>query len=207
MNALKLVPTEKHALKVENLEIPVSYAEEIVNTLRDFLTDLNFSDERIDSLECRSRDGFSAYSHNKGGLEAIAFQDAYNAHSSGTGFTNADATLEQYYKYDLERWLEENKHPSSDSMNESDWESFDEYRMSDQEATVLYSCDLMLTSETELNIRICVCVKDAPYHRKFDDKLEFDIKFKSIAGLKQKLSRLLKNRDVLCFKQNVTEAY
>ena len=94
-----------------------------------------------------------------------------------------------------------------DYDNDDMRERFDEYRRSDDDATVLFGLDMMLLSDTELNLRFTVCAKDSPYHRKFDDLISIDISFKSIAGLKQKLARVLKRQDVKTFSSNLNEAY
>jgi hypothetical protein len=203
MNALK-----QHPLKIEALDINKDRADQIEVIMHDFFTDLGFRTERIDSLECRSRDGFSPFSHNKGGLEAIAFRDQYMASMEGTGFENADKTLDKYEEYDRETFLTEVlKVDKSHEMNESEWEEYDEYRRNDEQSTVLFSTDLMLTSESSLNVRMCVCVKDAPYHRQYDDKIEVDVEFKTLKSLKSQLNKLLKRDDVKCFSDNLTDAY
>lgn len=196
-----------HALKIESLNITESKADLLKEVLEQFLTDLGYSNDRISNLECRSRDGFAPYSHNFGGLEAICFQDQYMARMNGMPFPNAEATLEKYYEYDFKYWLEQNDKPEDYEMTDSDWDNFDEYQMNDSEATCLYSVDLMLTSETSLNVRICVCVKDAPYHRQYDDLITFDIEFKTASGLKRKLDALLKNEQVKDFKKLVREGF
>jgi hypothetical protein len=192
-----------HALRLERLNLDQNTADQITNALHVFLTDLGFSTDRISELECRSRDGFIPYTHNNGGLEAVAFTDQYIAHVMGTGFDNADATLEKYYHYDLEYFKQDNGLHEDHELTEKELEAFDEYRQNNSEATVLFSCDLMLTSETDLNIRLCVCVKDAPYHRQYDDLIDIDIEFNSASELKAKLNEVLKRQDVKCFGDNL----
>ncbi len=204
---LKMPPMKAHAIKIEDLEMGRSYADAIVEELTDFALELGYSKDRLDELDCRSRDGFSPYSHNKGGIGAIAYVDQYNAECEGTGFDNCDATLKKYADYDLESFLEKEGVTEMDYDNDDMRERFDEYRRSDDDATVLFGLDMMLLSDTELNLRFTVCAKDSPYHRKFDDLISIDISFKSIAGLKQKLARVLKRQDVKTFSSNLNEAY
>lgn len=198
----------KHAIKIEDLSIDQKYADAIVEVLRDFLTDLGYSKDRINELESRRRDGFIPFSHNKGGLEAVAFVDQESVRGmGGTGFKNADATIEKYFEFDVEHFESEVFKARSETWTEEQRDKFYESRHEDDQATVLFSADLMLNSETELNVRLCVCVKDAPYHRQYDDKLEFDLEFESLAGLKRKLKALLNKADVKQFARNLMDAY
>lgn len=202
-----------HALKTERINVEIGVADGIQECIHEFLTELGYSNDRISELECRSRDGFIPHSHNLGGLEAIAFTDQFMASIEGTGFDKADETLERYRKMDVEYFLADRPtYPKDESKWTDDQrEKFDEYRQNDSEATVLFSVDCMLTGLERgvftLNIRMCVCVKDAPYHRQFDDKLEFDITFKHCKSLGEKLKKLLRNKDVKTFAGNLREAY
>jgi hypothetical protein len=202
--------SEIHALKIESLDIEVTVADQIESVLHNFLTDLGYSTDRIDPLECRSRDGFSPFSHNKGGLEAIAFKDQYYCQIEGTGFENADNTLNKYYDFDLENFERDTDLdlPSNrDDWTEDHWTAFDEYRQEDYQATVLFGCDLMLTGESELNIRLTICVKDAPYHRQYDDLIEVDLEFTSVKDLESQLESLIKRTDVTRFSHCLNETY
>jgi len=203
----------KHALKIESVDINEKIADGIVEALKDFASSLKFRNERIEDLECRSRDGFSPYSHNKGGISCAAFRDQYSCQFETTGFKNADKTIEKYRKYNVEHFLNDNPAIPKD---ESEWsdeqrEKFDEYQMNDSESTVLYSLDAMYhgieRGVHSLNLRICVCVKDAPYHREYDDLISIDVRFKTVKSLENKLNKLLKRVDLKCFKQNLMEAY
>jgi hypothetical protein len=197
----------KHALKIEELEIKQTKADKIVEVLKDFLTDnLNFNSERVSELECRSRDGFIPFSHNKGGLEAVAFMDQMYAEQWVSAFKNASKTLEKYYKYNVELFCKERGITKLDYDDNDLIEAFDNWR-ENSESTVLFSADLMLTSESELNIRLCVCVKDAPYHRQYDDLIEFNVKFKNITELRTKLKAITKKRLVACFAQSAREGF
>ena len=205
--------TTQHALKIEAVEIKESFADEIVATLKSFASDLGYSKDRISQLECRRRDGFIPHSHNLGGIECVAFRDQYTAQINGTGFENADKTLDKYRQYNVEYFLADNE---SVPKNESDWstaqqDQFDEYCQNDTESDVLYSLDIMYTGVERgihtVNVRACVCVKDAPYHRQYDDLIETEITFKTISGLETKLNKLLKQSEFKCFSRNLQEAY
>ena len=198
----------KHAIKIEDMNIKESYADGIEAEIQAFLEKLNYSHERIEPLECRSYDGFSAYSHNKGGLGGIAFQSQDNAEIEGTGFENADNTLDKYFNYDRETFAENNKLGDDfDKWSEEYQEQFHDYRSEDSESTVLFSCDVMLNSDHELNIRACVCVKDTPYHKQYNDIISIDITFDFIEELNKKLNDALKDNNIKRFACNVSEAY
>ena len=198
---------KQHALKIENLNLKMRSADAIVKTLNSFLEDLNFSAGRISQLECRSRDGFIAYSHNYGGLEGVAFMDQQNAEQWLSAFPNASATLEKYAQYDLEVFCEERGLDPKTELTEEQSEAFYKWNSNDTESTVMFGCDLMLTSENSLNVRITVNVKDAPYHRQYDDLITFDVKFKTVRELQQKLKKILKMKKVSSFARAVREGY
>lgn len=199
-----------HALKLEELEINEERADAIVNVLRDFLTEgLDFSESRITVLESRRRDGFIPHGHNKGGLEAVAFMAQWNAEQWINGFKNASTTLEKYTRFALDLFaLDMNlKVENYAEWTEEQREGFYEYQENDTESTVCFSADLMLTGENELNVRLCVCVKDSPYHRQYDDLMEYNIKFKTAAELRAKLKKLGTKPEVRRFARAVREAY
>jgi hypothetical protein len=184
-----------HAFKIEDMpELSTSEADSLEQMLRDFLIEgLGFSRDRIDRLECRSRDGFMPYSHNKGGLEAISYLDNRHAEYALSGiFENAHKTLDEFYKYNLEAFKEARKIPADAELTDDQLDDFDNYRAEDSESTTLIGADLMLTGPNELNIRLTVSVKDAPYHRKYDDLKSIDIEFSSIFELVTQLDKLLK---------------
>lgn len=203
----------KHALKIENLSIREATADNITNVMRNFALDLGYSSDRIENLECRSRDGFIPHSHNMGGIECVAFRDQHTTQFEGTGFENADKTLEKYHNLDLDYFCEEDAFKDlkiskdQSAWTEDIWEKFAEYCREDDQSSVLFSCDIMLTGRNSLNIRMCVCVKDSPYHRQYDDKIEIDINFKSVRDLETKLTKLLDREDVKLFSSNLLEAY
>lgn len=200
-----VLKSKPHALKLESLDISRNYADEIKTELNNFLSNLGYSKDHIEALNCRACDGFIPYSHNKGGLRGNAFRDQYNACES-TGFENTDKILIKYYNYDLESFLKDQGLSELDYDNEELLEDFDSYRMSDN-PTISYTVDCMVTSETTLAVNCYVDAKDTPYHRTYDDKFEIEITFKSIAGLKQKLKRLENKAFFKCLRQNLREVW
>jgi len=203
-----------HALKVERLPFTEREADKIIEILRDFATSIGYQQDRIDSLDCRRRDGFIPFSHNHGGLECVSFTSQYHLQFEGTGFENADKTLEKYREYDKGYFVESNPEVPKDEAKwtESHYEMFDEYRQNDDEATVLFSLDIMHQGIDDdgtqcINLRFCVCVQDAPYHRQFDDKIDIDIEFKTLAELKARLDKVLKQNDIGMFIDLVEDAF
>lgn len=192
-----------HALKLEELDLKINKANKIVAVLNEFLTDLEFDQERIESIECRRRDGFIPYSHNKGGLQASSYIDQIRAEIEKTGFKNTDKTLDKYYENDLKSYLTDN---NLTELTEDHYESFDEYRSSGED-TVLFSAQLVLNDDNNLTIFLDVSAKDSPYHRQYDDRLEFKVNFKTVKDLENQLAEILLDENVLTFKANVSEAW
>lgn len=200
----------KHALLIENLEIDTTKADAIVEALKEFAENVGYSSDRISELECRSRDGFIPYSHNYGGIECVAFAFPYSLPNGCTGFPKADATIEKYSQMNKDHYSEQI------GVNENDWtdkqrEEFFEYEYSDDQASILYSLDIMHTGLEagihSINLRFCVCVKDMPYHRKYDDLIDIDISFKTLNGLKGKLAKIAKRKDIKQFSKCLSDAY
>lgn len=204
--------TQQHTFRLERMDMSEVEADQIKTALEDFLVEgVGFRPERISELECRSRDGFIPYSHNYGGLEGIGFIDQVSAESVLSGiFEKSHNTLEKYRGYDFESFKQDKglseKLTESELTDEQD-QDFYEYRSQDSESSVLLSVDAMLTGPNSLNIRLCVCVSDAPYHRTYDDMREFNIEFSSTYELVVELDRILKDNWVDAFSQAASETY
>lgn len=204
---------ENHAFKLEQMDqLSIDQANEIKELLVEFCLHLGYSKDRIDDLECRSRDGFRPHSFNHGGIEAIAFTSQYSAYLNGTGFPNADETLSKGHDYDIECFKEDRGIPENQGLTEDQWEEFTEYIANDDQSDVLFSLDIMhtgfeLDGAQTLNFRFCICVKDAPYHRQYDDLIDIDIEFNSAGDLVSKLETLKTNKQVKLFASNLEDAY
>jgi hypothetical protein len=201
---------EKHALKLEDLEISLKIADQYVEVMRDFLQDdLSFNKDRVESFECRRRDGYFPYSYNKGGLEGICYRDQLSAYQN-TGFENTDSVLSKYADYNLEAYCKDNQLDMqtyadwTDEQREAWYEVEQEYFGDD---TIQFQARIMMTSETTANVDFYVSASDSPYHRSSDDKLEVEISFKSPAGMKRQLKKLLKNKFVARLERNVREGW
>lgn len=203
----------KHALKIECLPLRQAQADELAKVLRDFAAELGYSEDRISKLECRSRDGFIPFSNNFGGFECLAYQSQDYAYFEQTGFTNADAKVIEYYDYDLNCYKKENGYEENYDLTETELEDFEtNWRANDSESSILFSADLMYMGVDDdgvqsLNIKLCVCVKDAPYHREYDDIIDLDVEFNSAGDLVPKLETIKAREDVKMFIENVENAY
>jgi hypothetical protein len=202
-----------HALKLERLDLTEKSADKILDIIKNFASEVGYSDDHINTLECRSRDGFIPNSHNYGGIECVSFRDQYHAYFAFTGFDNADARIVEYYNYDLTQYKEDKGIPKEQDLNEDQLEHFEtEYRAEDIDATVLFSMDIMHTGIDDdgihsIDIRICICVKDAPYHREYDDMFGIILEFKTAGELESQLKALLDRRDIKMLSENLNESY
>jgi hypothetical protein len=199
-----------HALLIEELKLDTKQADAIVEAFKSFALDLGYSKDRISDLECRSRDGFSPYNHNYGGIECIAFADRNCLPNGNVGFPNADATIEKYHTYDIEAF-EEEIGVKQENWSDAEQERFYEVLANSEDSDILFSLDIMHTGIERgvhsINLRFCVCVKDAPYHRKYDDLISIDVTFRTVSGLERKLAALLKRKDIACFSKNLSDTY
>lgn len=196
-----------HAIDLDSLEMPIKLGNEYVEVMRDFLESLNFSSDRIESCECRRRDGFIPHSWNNGGMEAVSYRDQYST-CENTGFDKTDAVLTKYAQYDIDAYAEEN---GLDSKAYGEWtqdqlEACDEARQNGDE-TIQFQARIIMTSATSANVDFYVSASDTPYHRQSDDKLELSIEFKTPSGMKRKLASVLKRVFVKQLVLNVGEAF
>jgi len=191
----------KHALKLEDLEITLKVANEYLEIMRAFLEELSFGRDRIGPFECRSRDGFISFSHNKGGLEGVCYRDQYSA-CENTGFEKTDIVLEKSSEYDRECFFKDKGIPKNTILSEEQENDLAEYSQ-DSDDTIQFQARIMFTSETSANVDFYVSASDSPYHRSSDDSFETSINFKTPNGLKKKLNALKKHPFVICMKKNV----
>lgn len=211
MDTLKL-KLKDHALKLEELDIKQDTADSIVSVLTNFVSMLGFSKDRIENLDCRRQDGFIPYSHNMGGISCVAYQDQESAYinSSGTGFANADATIERYRDMDIKNF-EESFGVKYDKWSEVQQNEFEESRTSDDQLNILYGLDIMYKGFSNemhsINLRFTVCVKDAPYHRQYDDLIDINLEFKHVESLKNKLIIIFKRKDVKQFSKCLNDSF
>lgn len=200
---------KEHSIKIEDLDMDRKLADQYLTVIKDFLTDLDFSKDRIGSFECRSRDGFSPFSHNKGGLEGVSY--LYSSYND-TGFEKVDEIQHKYRQRAYDAWFEENKidktkvsYQDLTSDQQDDLANFETEYLSDD--SIQFQARVMITSDTTANVDFYISASDTPYHRSSDDRLELEIDFKSPAGMKRKLNAILKKDFVKTFIKNVKETY
>lgn len=193
----------KHAIKIEDLDLSKDQADKLETVCHNFISDLGYSNDRIEAIECRRRDGFIPHSHNKGGLEARSYLLQYSLTNGLTGFTNTDKVLDKNYQYNLESYLQDN---NLTELDESHYESFDEY-CRDSDDTIELMTRIMFNSESECTVSFFVSASDSPYHRQYDDYFEHTIEFKNASDLKKQLDKLNKESFIKCFKNNLREAF
>ena len=174
------------AIKNESLNLDDNQAIEIDRVLLDFTTKVKnsfywISESRVTPLDCRHRDGFSPYSHNKGGYEVEV-----SLHSSQLDDLGFYHKAEEHHEY-LKSLIDNIGSLSDDEV----WDEIDRL---DDEACACFYFQAMLNSETELSIKLGMYFSDAPYFRHETDQdtvKEFEIEFKDARDLRVKLSKLL----------------
>ena len=206
---MKQTELKQHALKIESLNLRQGRADLIEHNMHEFLESIGFSNDRIEHLECRSRDGFSPYSHNLGGLQAIAFDQCNSIAGSGrlSSMFEKSCDAVEYANKLNEKWFRESKDIKPDQELTEDQECELYEYSSEADDSILFGCDVMLTSETSLNIRLTISVTDAPYHRTFDDLISIDINFKNMSDLKRGFKNALKSKKVQCFKSSMVDSF
>jgi hypothetical protein len=193
-----------HPIKLEDLNMSLKLGNEYELVIREFLEALGFQDERIESCECRRRDGFIPYSHNKGGLSGYSYQ-SQSIHES-TGFNKVDEVIEKGRKYNEEYFRSDNNIDKDAELTEYQLELLYEYEQNSDD-TIQFQARVLMTSETTANVDFYISASDSPYHRSSDEKLELSIKFKTSKGMKRKLNAILKKDFVQNFKANVQEGF
>lgn len=196
----------KHAIKIEDLDLSQNEADKLEIVCHNFLSDLGYSNDRIEAIECRRYDGFIPYSHNKGGLVARSYMLQNCLPNGSTGFDNTDKVLERYEEQDLKDFLSDHNLTELDYDNEALLAQWYDYRQNSDD-TIEIMARIMFNSETECTLYISVSASDTPYHRSSDDYMEESIEFKNASDLKNKLNEYLKESFIECFKDNLTEAF
>lgn len=193
-----------HAIKIENLSRPKEYWDKVSVILKDFLSEMNFIDYRINEIECRSRDGFMPYSSNKGGYQAYAYGSSLDAFIEPTGFKEYDKLcLKTYNEKEKDAIKEANitrkKYEKGIANDDSDMLSIrDDFEMNycgDYDSSAI---TMLLKVENDNTIYFYVGIggQDAPYFRSFESSFDHEITFDSIKELKLKLEALKESDNV-----------
>lgn len=190
----------------------------ILEALEDFeFTSDGFSPD-IEENECRSRDGFIAFSHNKGGFDKNNCLDLYSIWSSGRTYSDKKLNtlvqkyIEQALKDAIKDFIDANpdilKHgikiedigyyslvdAGLDSEAEMLSEKESDYLQGDyneikEQVRIMYHGKQHKTHS--LTVFASISVSDAPYHRSSDAIKEVLVTFKTVSELKKKLPKAL----------------
>lgn len=160
---------------------------------RDFLNNVMNNDHRlygsnIDELEYKSRDGFIAYNHNCGGLDLITIHYMIDIQYEGLG-TSQDEKIEKLINEKLNMVKRENFENSEVFEQAQDDIFCSVYDAIGLRIRIMYQGNGVLKIYTEVDF-------DAPYFRFRDQASQtYEIKFKTIAGLKTQLKKITKKID------------
>lgn len=193
MKQSKLV-YDKYDKSVDTIETVKGLSEAI----REFLESLSlpFDGYSVDirKFEFKSRDGFSAHSHNRGGLDLFTETSIRYLISGGEHHgLKCEQFVQESYDADYEQVRKDN--PSIDWNTDKGAEELldkvDEY-MDSEYGAVAWRVRCMYEGQGVLRV-YCGYDTDAPYYR-WNDKANFEteIKFKTISGLKRQLKALVK---------------
>lgn len=167
-----------------------------VKGLKKVLTDwietveLPFDDftAKVDELEYISRDGFSAFEANRGGVGLFTLSTVSYIMGSGSHFgTRIESYVESSFEDTKEFVKSENPNLNSEQLWDKAYDALD----SDYDS-VGYHIRAMYRGDGVLEI-FAGFDTDAPYFR-WNDSAEFEatIKFKTLSGLKRQLKKITK---------------
>ena len=197
-----------HAIKIEDLNKPESFWNDVSKTLKDFLIeDIGYYiKDWINPIECRRRDGFIPYSSNKGGFSAFHYGNQLDFYFQPSGFDSFDSTCESTYNYVVECALEEHKISLEDyekgilennkemlSIREDIEMNFGEYE------SCMFETMLKIENDNTLFVSFMLKANDAPYFRSYDDCIDFEVKFNTINQLKKELNKIINDDRVQDF--------
>lgn len=199
---------EYHAIKIEDLELNKTKADLMVETFEEILSDIGFSDERISSIECRSRDGFIAYSHNKGGVNAVCF--IMNSHLRGSGYDYGDGVINKWDDYQHEMYKDD--HPGKHRYLHQFWdgkrkdsdlmqrvlEHYYEYIDGDSDYdSTMFEVRFMVKPDGTVDVDVFGCTKDAPYFRSSDYNANKNFEFTGPEEFKKEVMKFLDTCDCI----------
>jgi hypothetical protein len=197
-----------NAIKIEDLDMNEDQATIMLEAFRDILEEIEFSPERIDEIECRSRDGFIPYSHNKGGLQGYSYH--LNHHLSGSGYDYGDGVIQKWYERQIElyrgdhpgkmRYLEQfwdNKRKDS-SLMQKVLDHYYEYIDGDGDYdTTQISVRFMVQPDGSVDVDVFGSTSDAPYHRSSDYNKHENFTFKDTESFKKEVMKFLDTCDCI----------
>jgi|ERR1019366_2033060 hypothetical protein len=170
--------------------------KKLILLLTEFLESLNIRFDgynQIEPLEFRSRDGFSAFDRNRGGMDFISITD--NASLIGSGY-HSGTSIEKIINDSFETTLNEVKLEYPDLNEEEQYDKTYEIESNDYNGQA-FRVRLMYEGNNTLVVH-AGWDHDAPYFR-WSNKSELEkvIKFKNKRDLKTKLNKLIKKIEKL----------
>jgi hypothetical protein len=180
----------KRASTIKSQDNIMTLDSKIVELLQETIEESYYLDGKLDveSVEWQSRDGFSAYDHNRGGFSRLSFGRIDHLVNSGTSMTSeVEKWVDKAYNQTYNEVLKNNpklKEQTDEFYNELDSSFCGEYDCLGYKVQILYNGDNMIDI-------VCGYTYDAPYFRGFDViTLEKQVKFKNYSDLKKKLAKL-----------------
>lgn len=164
----------------------------LLPVIKGFLEDINIGFDpdysTIEDFEFKSRDGFSAFEHNRGGMDLLVITTTASLIGSGYHMgTSIEEKVEKQWNDTFDEVQKENPNMSDDELSELVYElESDEYSGQAFRVRVMYEGNNTLRVYAGWD-------NDAPYYR-WNNKPEFEktIKFKTKRDLKTKLNKCLK---------------
>ena len=197
-----------HAIKIENLYIKETTADLMINTFKDILLELGFNDDRINPIECRSRDGFIPHSHNHGGINGVCFTS--NSGLRGGGYDYGDGIIQKWD--DIINKMYHDDHPGKLRFLNQFWarkrktsalmdrvlDHYYEYIDGDSDYdSTMFEVRFMVLEDGSVNVGVFGCTSDAPYFRGSDYNKSENFKFGSSDRFKADVLKFLETCDCI----------
>ena len=192
---------------------------ELESTVREFLqlldinSSVSFGDGEIEAIECRSRDGFYRASHNYGGFDLYHHSDvgACEGGGSGPNLAAIERHVEAAYKSAKAQFISDNTDKlTALDIDESNCDYHTLYKLgqgqlaeelSDMErswmgTSVWWGIRAMYEGQDNGIHTLClyasgnVCEYYGAFGKGSQTLAEFELKFKTVSGLKRQLQRL-----------------
>lgn len=197
-----------HAIKIEDLNIEKTKADEMVETFTEILLEVGFSSNRIENVSCRSRDGFSPFSHNKGGIQAYVY--TMTSYLRGSGYDYGDGVISKWDEYQHESY--ERDHPKLWRFLNQFWDgkrkdsqlvqtTLEHYYnyidgCSDYDTTQ-FGVRFMVKPDGTVDVDIFGSTMDAPYFRTSDYNDHINVEYKNKKQFTKEVMEFLQGDEVI----------
>lgn len=165
------------------------------NMIKGWISSLDLSHDLmqrdVEPLECMSRDGFYAASHNCGGFDLIAFTDLSYCHGSGYSF-GMGKQVDKFIKSNLELASDHCK-TNNITDDEKRYEVEDEFMT--EPVWVGVRCMYEGVDSKGIHTLMVYCGGNiseyyGPFQSGSTTLIEFEIRFKTASGLRRQLSNI-----------------